>query len=116
MTTKFQGIPLTLGGEVFVVPPLNFRSLQALQARLDKFTGGVDADSINVVIDATYEALKRNYPEFDKDSLHDLLDVANMGEVMEAVMDVSGLKRKAHEAEVKEASANPSIGPSSTPT
>lgn len=115
MTTKFKGIKLTLGGRDLVVPPLNFRSLQQLQERLAKFSGGVDPESLDIVVDSTWEALKRNYPELTRDEVIDFLDLENMMAVMEAVMDVSGMKRK--ETEQQEASSgDPSTGPSSTPT
>lgn len=116
MTTKFKGITLTLGDRDYVVPPLNFRTLQALQARLEKFTGGVDAESLDLVVDSLHGAIQRNYPETTREECIDLLDLDNMEDVMQAVMDVSGLKRKALEREALEASSNPSTGPSSTPT
>lgn len=112
--TKFKGIKILLGDRELVVPPLNFRSLQQLQERLAKFSGGVDPESIGLVVDATHEALRRNYPEITRDEVIDGLDLENMLPVMEAVMDVSGLKRKAVEAEGQP--ADPSTGPSSTPT
>lgn len=112
MTTKFKGIKITLGDKDLVVPPLNFRALQQLQDRLGKFNGGVDPESISLVVDSAYAALQRNYPDIDRDWLIDALDLGNMTDVMEAVMDVSGLKRKSQEV----ASPDPSTGPSSTPT
>jgi len=114
MTTKFKGIKLNLQGQDFVVPPLNFRSLQALQARIGTFSGGVDPESISLVVDAAHAALQRNYPDMTKDQVTDLLDLENMLDVMEAVMDVSGLKRKAKEP--AEVSGDPSTGPNSTLT
>lgn len=115
MTTKFKGIKLNLQGQDFVVPPLNFRSLQEMQARIASFTGGVDPESISLVVDAAHAALSRNYPDLSKDAVIDLLDLENMLSIMEAVMDVSGLKRKAQEA-AETASGDPSTGPTSTPT
>jgi hypothetical protein len=109
MATKFKGITLSLGGQDYVVPPLNFRSLQDLQARLEQFSGGTDVASIGIVIDSLHGALQRNYPDVTRDQCVDMLDV------MQAVMDVSGLKRKDIEA-TQQADANPSTGLSSTPT
>lgn len=117
MTTKYKGIKITLGDEVLVVPPLNFRSLQELQARLVEFKAGVDPESVNVVVDAAHHALKRNYPDMTRENVIDLLDLENMLQVMEAVMDVSGMKRKEAEAKSAEGeSTDPSTGPSSTPS
>ena len=118
MTTKFKGITLKLGDQDYVVPPLNFRTLQSLQSRLEKFSGGVDAASLDIVVDSLHGALQRNYPGITRDQCVDFLDLENMVEIMQAVMDVSGLKRKALETTTatQEASTNPSTGPSSTPT
>lgn len=94
---KFPGIPVTLGGDVFIIPPLSLNALRQLQPALAKFTGGVDDESIVTVIDAAHASLARNYPTMDKNMVADLIDVGNMKDIMEAVMDVSGLKRKAGE-------------------
>jgi hypothetical protein len=115
MTTKFKGISLLLGDKNYVVPPLNFRTLQSLQSRLETFSGGVDAASLDLVVDSLHGAIQRNYPEVTRDDCVDMLDLGNMEEVMQAVMDVSGLRRKAMEATAP-APENPSTGPSSTPT
>lgn len=95
---KVKGIRLPLGGRDWVVPPLNLAALEQLQDRLARFSGGLDADSVALVLDATTAALRRNYPDITREQVADMLDVANMATVMEAVMDVSGLKRQAQEA------------------
>lgn len=113
--TKFKGIKAFEDRPDLVVPPLNFRSLQELQGRLQSFKlGGIDPESLDTVVDAAHAALTRNYPDMTRDEVIDLLDVGNMADVMEAIMDVSGLKRKRLEAE--ETNGNPSTGLSSTPT
>lgn len=95
---KVKGIRLLLGGRDWVVPPLNLAALEQLQEQLARFSGGLDADSVALVLDATTAALRRNYPDITREQVAEMVDVANMAEVMEAVMDVSGLKRKAQEA------------------
>lgn len=93
-----KGIPFELLGTTYIIPPLNLSALEAMQDKLEAFEGGTDGKSITTVIDATLSALKRNYPEMTRDQVADMLDVGNMQDVMQAVMDVSGLKRKALEA------------------
>lgn len=116
-TTKIKGITVTLGGTDFVVPPLNFKSLQSLQTRLAGFSGGTDPESIQLVADAALHALKRNYPDMTADALGDILDLGNMQGVMEAVMDVSGLRRKSIETAAGQGDDSPpSSGTTSTPT
>ena len=89
-----KGIDMELGGKVWTIPPLNLGALEGLEARLQNFTGGLDAASISLVLDAAFMALRRNYRDISREQVAEIVDVANMEAVMEAVMDVSGLKRK----------------------
>jgi hypothetical protein len=116
---KVKGISMVLGdGATYVVPPLNLFSLELLQDRLQTFAGGLDKDSVSLIVDATHMALQRNYPDVSRETVSQLLDVANMLEVMAALMDVSGLARKAAEAAQGEDEKKqmPLIGDGSTPT
>lgn len=92
-----KGIPLTLAGERYEIPPIALGDLERLQERLATYKGGLDGDSVATVIEAAHAALKCNYPDLTREQVGALVDVANMAEVFEAVMDVSGLKRKSLE-------------------
>ena len=98
-TPKFKGVAVEFSnGETLIVPPLSLGSVEILQERLTNFKGGVDSDSVNLVVDATALALQRNYPDITKEKIKDeLVDLGNMEAVMLAVMDVSGLRRKEQE-------------------
>lgn len=119
---KVKGIPITLAGVPYVVPPLSLGALEQLQERLSGFDasaidrGQIDTRQMSVIIDAAHAALKRNYPALERAALAELIGLENMLEVFEAVMDVSGLKRKAQEAEqlAGEAGAKGAQGPLST--
>lgn len=96
---KIKGIPLELGGETFVVPPLSLGALEQLEDQLAAFTGDIsDRKQVATAIDATHAALRRNYPEITREAVAELVDVGNMVEAFQAVMDVSGARRKAAEA------------------
>lgn len=105
---KFKGVHQVFAdGTELVVPPLNLAAVEVLQERLVGFTGALDPQSVGLVVDATLMALRRNYPDLTRERVvNDLLDLGNMAEVMEAVMDVSGLKRKQQEAQL----AGPPLG------
>lgn len=95
---KVKGIEVELGGSRLVVPPLALGALEQLQDRIVGFKGDIrDKDQVATVIDAAHASLKRNYPDLTRDAVAEMIDVSNMAEVFEAVMDVSGLKRKAIE-------------------
>lgn len=95
-TPRFKGVEVEFAdGTRLVVPPMNLATIENLQERLATFTGGIDKNSIGLVVDATLASLQRNYPEITRERvINELLDVSNMEEVMAAVMDVSGLRRK----------------------
>ena len=96
---RVKGIPLTLGGTIHVVPPLALGAMEQLAEALANFTGDIrDTSQISTVVSAAHAALKRNYPDITREQVGEMLDLENMQSVMEAVMDVSGMKRKAHEA------------------
>lgn len=96
---KVKGIPVELGGVEHIVPPLSLGALEQLQDRISTVNGDItDSKQVATVIDAAFSSLKRNYPSMTRDEVAEMIDVGNMAEVFEAVMDVSGLKRKALEA------------------
>lgn len=111
------GIEIKLGDRALIIPPLNLAAIESLQDRLEAFRGGVDRQSVATVVDATFAALHRNYPDITREFITEFVDVANMKEVMEAVMDVGGLRRKAvHEGNRQAVAVNGSTGQTSTAT
>lgn len=96
---KVKGIPKDLGGTTYVVPPLSLGALEQLQERLGSYTGDVNNPAdVRTTIDAAHAALKRNYPDLKREEVAELIGLENMIEVFEAVMDISGMRRKAYEA------------------
>lgn len=95
---KIKGIAVQMGGTSYVIPPMALGALEQLQERIAAFQGDIrDKDQVATVIDAAWSALKRNYPELSREEVADMIDLENMAEVFEAVMDISGLKRKSLE-------------------
>lgn len=86
-------------GEELIIPPLSLGSLEIVQGDLSTFDGTVSRKSVGAVVLAVHLALLRNYPDMTVERVkNDLLDISNMGAVMQAVMDIGGLLRKAQEA------------------
>lgn len=114
MVVKVKGVSLELGdGETYVLPPLTLGVMEAMQDRLEAMTGGLDKNTVSTTVDCLHASLKRNYPDMTREKVAgELLDVSNMADVMAALMDVSGMKRKAQEAGNL---AAPSTGGSSMP-
>ena len=93
---KYNGIPIEIGGVVRIVPPLSLGAMEKLHKELTTMTGDISKIAeITAVIDATFASLKRNYPEITRDEVADGIGLDNMTELLEAVMDVGGVKRTA---------------------
>ena len=95
------------GGHVYTVPPLALGDVELLQ---DRITGLSDrpmgsAESVSTVIDAAHRALSRNY-RCTREQVAALVDVGNMPDVLEAVMDIAGVKRRAAQAAQAATSGN----------
>lgn len=89
---KVKGVSVDFAGGALVVPPLSLASVEALQSRLASYSGTL-AD-VGIVIDALHHALRRNYPEMTREEVGELVDMENMSAVMEAVMNVAGLRAR----------------------
>lgn len=96
---KVKGISMDLGGTAYIVPPLSLGALEQLLPRINEFkTNPNNIQDISVVVDAAHSALKRNYPDLVRETVADAIGLENMMEVFEAIMDISGMKRKEAEA------------------
>jgi hypothetical protein len=96
---KVKGLKVTLDGEDLIMPPLSLGALEQLGESLATYNGDVrDKAQVAVVIDVAHSALKRNYPDMTREQVAEKIGLENMQDVMEAAMDVSGLKRKEREA------------------
>jgi hypothetical protein len=105
------------GGQVRTIPPLSLAALRRMQGALGKLSavGALEPEAIDTVIKATHAALRRNYPDISEDDVAELIDVANMHEVIACVLDVAGVKRKAGE-EAKNPPAQPMQAATPAPT
>lgn len=89
-----KGTEVELGGEVMIVPPLNLSALELFQDRLSSYQGGIDPESVKFVAEVAHAAIRRNYPDVTIEQLKDWIDLGNIGQVFNAVMNVSGLVRQ----------------------
>ncbi|MFZ5658770.1 MAG: hypothetical protein ACOY5C_02810 [Pseudomonadota bacterium] len=111
-----DGIRITMGGQEYTVPPLNFKALRQYKAPIEGLKGlnpmaMADAD-LTLMVEIVHAALVRNYPDLRVEDVEDLLDLANAPIVLPAVFAVSGFER----AQPGEAAPGmvPSTGTSST--
>lgn len=89
-----RGTELVIDGKSWVFAPLSLGALEKLQPALESF----DGESITTVIDTAFKSLKRNYPDITRDEVADMIYLDQMKEVMDAVMNVSGLTSKGEDS------------------
>jgi hypothetical protein len=88
-----KGLQIKFGDVAYVCPTLSLGALELYGEALQKLLNGenVMTGSI-VVIDAAHAALKRNYPDITRDTV--AAGVDTIAEVVTALLDFGGLKRK----------------------
>jgi hypothetical protein len=102
MAEIIDGTTVRMGGVDYVVAPLNFRQVRALQSKittLGQIAGVVSDEQMSAIIEITKAALSRNYPEITVEQVEDMIDLGNAGKVIGAIMGVSGLEKKAGETQ-----------------
>lgn len=109
----YPGIEFELGGRVLVIPPLSLGQVQIYRDKIQDRLSNLTQDNLlaasALFLDVIHAAISRNYPEITDEEVSDWVDLGNMMTVFEAVMDVSGLRRREIE-EKKAIAAAPSAG------
>lgn len=94
-----EGVPITLAGQHYILPPCSLATLKRHAKGIDAFAkmGGnftLNEVAINTIESVLYEALRRNYPDITADFVAENLGLDMIMETFQAAMDASGLMRK----------------------
>jgi hypothetical protein len=94
-----------------IIPPHNFYNMRRMRDKLKALKVEKDTaslESMDIIIDLVVPALRQNYRNVPRWLVDQTIKADNMMQIMEALMDVSGLKRKeAAEKKVKAAAEPP---------
>lgn len=110
-----DGRVVRLAGEDWIIPPLTFRLMKKHQEAIDSFGAVVrepspdetpeeasarmrqaaqaSVDRIEKMIDIVIDAMKRNYPDLERDNLEDLLDMENTQAAYRAALGLAEIKK-----------------------
>ena len=92
-----KGVPIEIGGETLVIPPLNFRQLEEFAETLVGFTKwGTSPNPYKEMpkaLPVILAAIQRNYPDYSQDDVEINIDMGNYRAVFEAIMGVSGITK-----------------------
>lgn len=111
-----KGKAVTVGEMEWIIPPLNFASLQTFEADLAEISGIESTPAVErfklmrKAVPIIHAALKRNYKDITIDEVSELLDLTNFATIFQAVMGVEGGPSPGGVRPV------PSSGASSTPS
>lgn len=89
-----EGAKINMGGQEWVVPALSFGQLKRLMPKINTLSAvgaDMDAGQMDAITEVVQAAMSRNYPEMTVERVADMLDMANAGQVVRAVMGQSGL-------------------------
>ena len=97
MSVKIPGTPINLGGDEYIVAPLNFRQIKELKAELAALKGTItiadDSEAFDTFCKIVQASLSRNYPDMTIDKVQDILDIGNAPKAVMAIMGMSGLEQ-----------------------
>lgn len=88
--TLIPGKEITLGGQQYIVAPLNGTAIKQYRKDINAVKLGTLPD-IELVIKLAHASLKRNYPEITLEQVEDIVDYGNYFTLWDALLNVSGL-------------------------
>jgi hypothetical protein len=113
-TVKYDGRKVRMGGQDWVLAPLNLRQIRTtLKDAIGDLQGADTEKRLTAFVNIIHGSLSRNYPDITMEQVEEMLDTGNIGAVVEAVMNTSGLVRTASGGT---ASEDPSPGTTFTGT
>lgn len=86
----FDGVKKTIGGEEYIIPALSLGQIKQLKPVIQNLKFD-DYDGMAQIIHA---AISRNYPEITLAKVNEILDLNNILDIVDAVTNSSGLKKK----------------------
>jgi hypothetical protein len=90
---KVQGQPVTIHGATYILPPMPLVKLPMVKRLMQGGDIFQDAQYIDCFVDAIYWSLLRNYPDFQRDTFVNHLDMTNYAALMEAFTVANGFKK-----------------------
>lgn len=88
------GVVIVLGGQDYIIPALNIKSLKKCTGQIDKVNDVTvsNNEKLSIVAEIAHLAIKRNYKEVTMEFMEEWIDLRNCWEVFGAIMGQSGFK------------------------
>lgn len=94
MKELIEGVDVKMGGSTWIVPALSLGQIKRLKNKINglhKIGEELTDEQIQDIGDIVHSAMSRNYPEVTRSEVEDMVDLANLQQVIKAVMAQSGL-------------------------
>ena len=89
---KHEGITVHFSGSDWVVPPLSLGQIKRLMPNFQVLQEGqLSIRLIDSTLQVIHAALSRNYPALQLEDVEELVDLASMPIILDAIMRASGL-------------------------
>lgn len=89
------GLPMQIGGREFVIAPLTLGQLRRLMPKVKQLAqvgANMSEAQIGTLVEIVTAAVQRNHPDVTVDTMENLLDLGNAGDVLTEVLSGAGLK------------------------
>jgi len=92
---EFEGVPITIAGKEWIIPALNFSALRRLRPQIEtlsevSLSANLSGEQIDIIISVIHSAVVRNYPDITKENIEEMITLANIRPIINAVMGISG--------------------------
>jgi hypothetical protein len=92
---KFEGVPVKIGGQEYIVPPLSIKGFKAMKGQIEALKNmapgrAMTDEQIDGVMKIIHCALSRNYPELTLDQIEEMLDFGNIGPLINTITRAGG--------------------------
>lgn len=93
------GIEITDGARTYTVAPMNLRIMlcEPTKAMVDRISAGPGDDPVafeNAAVDLLLACVKRNHPEAKREDLLEMVNAADLADLLTGIMTRSGLRER----------------------
>ncbi|HLQ13100.1 MAG TPA: hypothetical protein VK130_07625 [Steroidobacteraceae bacterium] len=94
MAEQIEGVPVRLGGRVWLVPAINFKRLRRLLPKLLQFssrTNELTEAALDDAIEVVHLVLTQNYPDLTLEQVEEMMNLRILHELLPIIMGAAGM-------------------------
>ena len=87
---KFKGVPMQMGDQQLILPPMSLGIIEDFQDQIDDMLAGKVKKPVSLMIDIFHRTLQRNYPELSRDQVREGLGLDDLQGMFTTLLKASG--------------------------